>query len=137
MANPTLKGHRALILTTVPVSSGPIDAIQDQFPDLEIITRVAPWGVNEVGDGFSDKDWEDITLLLTPTVLPTVEQAPRIQFVQLISAGANHVLSHPYFLNTEVPFCSANGIHGCVDLVIFLDSRLTMSTDLRLQNGSS
>ncbi|KAI8714852.1 hypothetical protein NCS52_01206100 [Fusarium sp. LHS14.1] len=59
MANPTLKGHRALILTTVWVSSGPIDAIRDQFPDLEIITRVAPWGVDEVGDDFSDKDWKD------------------------------------------------------------------------------
>ncbi|RTE77633.1 hypothetical protein BHE90_007880 [Fusarium euwallaceae] len=112
MANPTLKGHRALILTTVSVPSGPIDAIRYQFPDLEIITRVAPWGVNDVGDGFSDEDWKEITLLLTPTVLPTVEQAPRIRLVQLISAGANHVLSHPFFSNTKVPFCSANGIHG-------------------------
>ena len=33
-------------------------------------------------------------------------------FVQLSSAGANFLPKMPLFAETEVPFCTANGVHG-------------------------
>ncbi|KAM5341544.1 hypothetical protein ACJ41O_014575 [Fusarium nematophilum] len=73
--NKTLKGHKAVIFTTVPAPKSQIDAIRNRFPDLKIVTRVQPWGA-PVGDDWSDDEWKDTTVLLTSTILPTKEQAP-------------------------------------------------------------
>lgn len=65
------------------------------------------------------EEWKDVTILLTFTYLPQPKDAPTLQYVQLISAGANHVLGHPLFRDgrgdgeeEEVVFCTANGVHG-------------------------
>ncbi|KAM5368005.1 hypothetical protein ACJZ2D_009719 [Fusarium nematophilum] len=94
--NKTLKGHKAVIFTTVPAPKSQIDAIRNRFPDLKIVTRVQPWGA-PVGDDWSDDEWKDTTVLLTSTILPTKEQAPHVQ---------------PLFAETNVPFSTANGVHG-------------------------
>ncbi|KAF4982769.1 hypothetical protein FZEAL_1670 [Fusarium zealandicum] len=111
LSNRTLKGHKAVIFTTVPTPQKQIDAIGKQFPDLKIVTRVRPWGA-PTGDGFSEDEWKDTTVLLTSTILPTREQAPHLQYVQLTSAGANQVIKNPVFSGTDIPFCTANGVHG-------------------------
>ncbi|KAH7129944.1 hypothetical protein B0J13DRAFT_598295 [Dactylonectria estremocensis] len=111
-SNPTLKGHKAIIATTAKAPPAAVEAIRKQFPDLQLKLYVVPWGNSEIGGDFEEEDWKDTTLLLTATVLPTVEQASRIQYVQLSSAGANHILNRPYFSDTKVPFCTANGVHG-------------------------
>ncbi|KAI5459451.1 hypothetical protein BGZ63DRAFT_391063 [Mariannaea sp. PMI_226] len=109
--NRTLKGHKAVILTTIPVPSGSIQAIRDRFPDLQIIVREVPWLSDHIPD-FDEKEWNDTTILLTATFLPTIEQAPRVKYVQLTSAGANHIVSNPFFSETKIPFSTANGVHG-------------------------
>ncbi|KAF7546928.1 hypothetical protein G7Z17_g8084 [Cylindrodendrum hubeiense] len=110
--NRTLKGHKAIVLTTVPAPPAAVEAIRKQFPDLKIKFYLVPWGSPGIGGDFKDEDWKDTTVLLTSTVLPTVEQAPHIQYIQLTSAGVNHLVSNPYFTETNVPFCTANGVHG-------------------------
>ncbi|KAK3991071.1 hypothetical protein QBC44DRAFT_349473 [Cladorrhinum sp. PSN332] len=87
--NRTLKGHKLLMVTAY---------VQPEW--------------DQGHPPFPDEEWKDVTLLLTFTVLPTPEQAPNLQFVQLMSAGANHVLEAPIFKNTDVKFCTANGVHG-------------------------
>lgn len=109
--NRTLKGHKAIIFTTVPVPQSQFDAIQKQFPDLEILVRLQPWGA-PLDPNFKEEEWTDATLLLTSTVLPTRDQAPHLQYVQLTSAGANHIVDRPLFSETNIPFCTANGVHG-------------------------
>ena len=52
-----------------------------------------------------------------------------LKFVQLTSAGANHVSSHPMFTDTTIPFLTTSGIHGppiseWVVLQILADSHL-------------
>ncbi|KAH6880429.1 hypothetical protein B0T10DRAFT_144131 [Thelonectria olida] len=108
--NKTLKGHKAIILTTIPAPRASIQAIRDRFPDLKIAVHVVPWGSKDVP--FDEKEWSDTTVLLTATVLPTIQQAPHIKYVQLTSAGANHLIENPFFKDTKIPFSTANGVHG-------------------------
>lgn len=109
--NKTLKGHKVIIFTVVPAPQGQIDAIQRQFPGLKIVTRIQPWGA-PLGDDFPDEEWKDATVLLSSTVLPTRDLAPNLQYVQLACAGANHILKNPLFTDTNIPFSTANGVHG-------------------------
>ena len=45
---------------------------------------------------------------------PNPEQVPNLEFVQLFSAGANHLFDHPLWKwkPDEVKWCSASGVHG-------------------------
>ncbi|KAK0621797.1 hypothetical protein B0T17DRAFT_535102 [Bombardia bombarda] len=112
-ANKTLKGHKLLILT--PQFLAPptafFDKLKAEFPDLKAEHRALDdFGQRTVN--FPAEDWKDVTILLTFNALPTIEQAPKLQYVQLTSAGANHILKEPVFVDTEVDFCTANGVHG-------------------------
>ncbi|KAI8686680.1 hypothetical protein NCS56_00328500 [Fusarium sp. Ph1] len=111
LTNKTLKGHKAVIFTTVPAPQSQLDRIQEQFPDLKIVTRLQPWGA-PLDPDFKEEEWKDTTVLLTATILPTREQAPHLQYVQLTSAGANHIVDRPLFSGTNIPFSTANGVHG-------------------------
>jgi phosphoglycerate dehydrogenase-like enzyme len=51
--------------------------------------------------------------LFTLTNLPNApEQAPKLKYVHLFSAGADRILKHPLFLNTDIKFTNGSGIHG-------------------------
>lgn len=113
--NKTLKGHKAVIFSTVEPPKAQIDAIQKQFPDLTIKTFIQPWGA-PLDPSFKEEEWQDTTVLLTATLLPKPEQAPHLQYVQLTSAGANHLIKDPLFTDTKIPFSTANGVHGWVGL---------------------
>ncbi|KAL8342964.1 hypothetical protein RB598_004361 [Gaeumannomyces tritici] len=113
-----LKGHNLLML--LPSGFQPdaarLDELRAKYPGLQISVHESAWGntvvpesVSGSGDGFG---WEDVTILATGTALPTREQAPRLQYVQLISAGANHVLQNPLFDDESIALCTANGVHG-------------------------
>jgi hypothetical protein len=110
-SNPTLKGHKLLIAIPMDVPQAFLDAIKAEFSDLDVVHHKLEWGLN-ITAPFPDEEWRDVTVLMTFATLPTVEQAPRLQFVQLISAGANHILDKPIFKDTDVKFCTANGVHG-------------------------
>lgn len=69
-----------------------------------------------------DRTFEEVsaeTLQATKYLLgfnrfPTPEQVPNLEFVQLFSAGANHLKDHPLFKwrQDEVKWGSASGVHG-------------------------
>lgn len=50
-------------------------------------------------------------ILHTFRALPQPSQAPRLRWVQLNSAGANHVLDHPLF-RADVMFTTTSGLHA-------------------------
>lgn len=59
------------------------------------------------------------TLLATKYLLgfnkfPQPEQVPNLEYVQLFSAGSNHLQNHPLYKwkYDEVKWCSASGVHG-------------------------
>lgn len=113
--NKTLKGHKAIIFATKQTPQAQFDAIQKQFPDLTIKTFISPWGA-PLDPDFDEEEWKDTTVFLTATYLPKPEQVPHLLYIQLQSAGANHLIQHPLFTDTKIPFSTANGVHGLVAL---------------------
>jgi hypothetical protein len=125
VANKTLKGHKLAVLLGV---TGPpkillgatlleeeITDLKSLFPDLDILTveGVAP-DSESLRQRVPDKEWENVTILVTGSALPEVEQAPKLEYVQLQTAGANHLFGHPLFRDTDTTFCTASGVHGFV-----------------------
>lgn len=108
--NKTLKGHKLVVIMPMDIPSDSIASIQAKYPDLKIETYRTEWGSK--ASPVPVEYWKDVTLLVTFFPFPTPEQAPNLQYVQLISAGANHILDTPLFKDTTIPFCTANGVHG-------------------------
>lgn len=116
--NKTLQGHKLLVLK-LPAFSEPTDR------DIDELRRAYPGLVVQVARlaDLTPADWHDVTVLLTGSsraTLPRKEDVPKLEYVQLTSAGANSVVADPLFSETDVAFCTANGVHGWVFLTILL-----------------
>jgi hypothetical protein len=136
--NRTLKGHKLLVLSPMPVAQHLVDQLKSQFPDLEIVNHTVAWGVRDTSHLVSEEEWKGVTILATGTGLPEKGQAPNLQYVQLFSAGANQVLGLPLFKESDIVFCTANGVHGYVQSYARshgdIDRSLTMPGP-KYQNG--
>ncbi|KAM0256819.1 hypothetical protein ACHAQJ_004771 [Trichoderma viride] len=87
--------------------------LNELFPGLEIVTvEDTAWNTPSFQKKFPDKDWKDVTILVTGSALPAADIAPKLEYVQLQSAGANHVLGHPLIRDTNIALCTASGVHG-------------------------
>ncbi|KAL1874744.1 hypothetical protein VTK73DRAFT_272 [Phialemonium thermophilum] len=112
-ANPTLRGHKLLILTPTVVDPNTIEKIKQAFPDLQVAAHKVEFFQKSLPEGVPEEEWRNVTILLTTgNLLPSPEQAPLLRYVQLFSAGANNILNNPLFKDTDITFCSANGVHG-------------------------
>lgn len=60
----------------------------------------------------SDSTWAETEILYTGRVFPTPEQAPRLRWIQLHSAGIERALSQPIVRAEDVEVTSASGIHA-------------------------
>ena len=116
--NPTLKGHKALIIVPWPPVPQAIQALKNQFPGLDVTAiRQLDWKDPNPYAHLTKEQWAEFTILLSGTAWPLPEDAPKVVFAQLPSAGANHIMTNPIFKDTDIPFCSATGVHGSVPLV--------------------
>jgi hypothetical protein len=114
-SNPTLKGHKLLLLSPWPTPQPALASLHAKFPDLEVVVHQHPFENRDPFARQPREGWKDVTVLLTGAALPDdVRDVPVLQYVQLVSAGANHIVQKPVFKDTEIPFCTANGVHGCV-----------------------
>lgn len=107
--NKTLQGHKLLVLLgdVWKPSSEELQALRQKYPDLEIQTGSKK--------DVTKEEWKDVTLLVTGynrEGLPELEDVPKLQYIQLSSAGANAVVDDPLYKDTDVAFCTANGVHG-------------------------
>lgn len=108
--NKTLQGHKLIVLllsSSYTPSDKDVEELRSKYPDLTV--QVA----NQAD--LTEEDWKDVTILLTGfsrATLPKKDEVPKLEYVQLTSAGANLVVSDPLFSETDVAFCTANGVHG-------------------------
>lgn len=65
----------------------------------------------EIPAAISQDVLDRVTVLFTWNAIPAKEKVPRLEYVQLLSAGCNHVIGKPVFDETEIAFCTANGVH--------------------------
>lgn len=111
--NKDLTGHK-LVMIAEEIPESLVEHLRRKYPGLQVVqVKLSPWNnTAEPLPGFTDDDWATTTVLLTGPRIPTIEQAPKLQLVQLQSAGANYVLDRPLFKDTKIPFCTANGVAG-------------------------
>jgi lactate dehydrogenase-like 2-hydroxyacid dehydrogenase len=112
MANPTLRGHKLLVFNPFPPQGLSFEPLKKDFPHLEVQIVQLGWHDKDAHSMVSDEEWEDVTILLTASALPEIEKAPTLQLVQLQSAGSNHVHENPLYRETDITFCTVNGVHG-------------------------
>ncbi|GAC1657262.1 MAG: D-2-hydroxyacid dehydrogenase [Ktedonobacteraceae bacterium] len=64
-------------------------------------------------EAVADDLWQEVEILYTSfaTPLPSPEQAPRLRWVQLYSAGSDSILNHALF-STSVIFTTSSGVHA-------------------------
>lgn len=106
--NKTLKGHKLLVaLPSFKPSKEEVDELKSRYPGLEV-------QLGSVKD-VTKEEWKDVTILVTgynSEGLPDKDDVPNLEYVQLSSAGANLVVSDPLYKDTDIAFCTANGVHG-------------------------
>ena len=61
----------------------------------------------------TDEVWSEVEVLYTLFRLPAPEQAPKLHWVQLHSAGADRLLENPLF-QRDIAFTTASGVHAVV-----------------------
>jgi phosphoglycerate dehydrogenase-like enzyme len=91
------------VLFAFPFPQEMIERLQGISPRLAI--QVLP--VKTVEE-IPEETWAEVEVLYTIGVLPPPETAPKLKWVQLHYAGADHVLGHP-LLDSEVTFTTMSG----------------------------
>ena len=102
MAQPT-----RLVLITTPLESALLERVQERVPEVRIEQRPGRDGE------LTDEAWGEVEVLYTLSRLPAPEQAPRLRWVQLHSAGADRLPGNPLF-QREIAFTTASGVHAVV-----------------------
>lgn len=91
------------VLITAPLDDAALAAARELAPRHRFDYRL---------DGaIAAHEWADVEALYTGGAVPDPEHAPHLRWVQLYSAGADHVLDRPLFA-TDTIFTTASGIHG-------------------------
>ncbi|KAI1085441.1 hypothetical protein F5B20DRAFT_518362 [Whalleya microplaca] len=108
-----LTGHKLLMVVPWDLPPGYIDSVRSKYPTLKVFhVKWDTWKEPTLPPNVTPEDWKTVTILLTGPKFPTKEAAPKLELVQLQSAGANYILDNPLFKDTDIAFCTANGVHG-------------------------
>ena len=91
------------VLVTARFEPELIDPLRAVSPRLRI--ESAPF------DKMSEEQWREAEVLYTYGSLPEPAQVPALRWVQLHSAGVEHVTDRPLF-DTAVEFTTASGVHA-------------------------
>ncbi|GAB4568707.1 MAG: D-2-hydroxyacid dehydrogenase [Anaerolineae bacterium] len=98
---------RITVLVTPNVSEQVIQQLQEISPRLNIIHFPA----HAPGEIPPDV-WDEVEVLYTWDVLPPKEVAPRLRWVQVLSAGVDDLVDNPLFAEHDILLTTASGIHA-------------------------
>ena len=103
-----LSNRSRVVLITAQFETYWLERLQSLSPNLHIEL----WPTRSAGTVPLDL-WREVEILYTSyaTPLPFPEQAPRLRWVQLYSAGPDPILNHPLF-QTSVIFTTTSGVHA-------------------------
>src|SRR5438552_16801412 len=103
-----MTGQARIVLITAPFEALWQERLQRLSRDLQIEL----WPTRSAGTIPEDL-WHAVEILYISfaTPLPSPEQAPRLRWVQLYSAGPDPILTHPLF-QAPVIFTTASGVHA-------------------------
>ncbi|OAL07444.1 hypothetical protein IQ06DRAFT_289164 [Phaeosphaeriaceae sp. SRC1lsM3a] len=121
--------EKQLVLCTLPwprerAEKG-IAGLKEEFEDVEVEYyhtkfengKVEPIDIPE--DVLTRTSYQ-ATLFWLPA---NAKAVPKVKLIQFFSAGTNHVSQHPIYTDSNIPLCSANGVHGpqIAEWVIMMD----------------
>src|SRR5688500_12864783 len=81
----------------------PVTGLPDPGGGLELVSRRS----SEIDDAL----WRRTEVLYTFNTIPDPARAPYLKWIQLFSAGADHVLRHPISA-LPIPVTTVSGIHA-------------------------
>ncbi|KAB8271336.1 hypothetical protein BDV30DRAFT_228264 [Aspergillus minisclerotigenes] len=93
----------------LPVSF--LESLPTINPGIRVITCKCGMQDTKMPREISQETWKSVTILLTWNYLPGKEQVPNLRYVQLHTAGCNHIADTSLFEDSDVSFCTANGVH--------------------------
>lgn len=108
----SVQGEGGLIQDTIIVQF-PGDPRQKVIADLEAKfpgLKVHWQNVVSGSELLPQEVWDNVTILWTFDI-PKVTSLPKLRFVQMLSAGADHWAETPFYKDPNVIFCTANGAH--------------------------
>lgn len=92
-----------------------IAALRKKFPDVDIHYHRVPF-THSPAAARADVPahlWRAATVLCTFNSLPeSTDDAPHLRWLQLLSAGSNHIQDTPVWEDDDVTITTASGIHG-------------------------
>src|SRR5271170_6475160 len=102
-----------ILLVTSEFNAGEISKLLKDIKQQHPLIKVEILGKTSI-DSLPHETLRATKYLLGYNNFPSPEQAPNLQFVQLFSAGSNHLQTHPLWnwKLDEVKWCSASGVHG-------------------------
>jgi hypothetical protein len=112
--NPTLTGHKLLVILQYEPDEAFLNRLKTNYPDLEIVWHNpyhAGGGNGGKANPLPEGLFRDVTILCTWNFIPTPEEAPKLKVVQLTSAGANHCYEYQVYKDKAIAFCTSNGTH--------------------------
>ena len=92
-----------------------VKQLRKKFPQIDIIFHEVSFtfDLDKIASELPDGIWDDATILCTLAAFPKkIEQAPKLDFVQLLSAGSNQIQKNPIYTDSKIPIATATGIHG-------------------------
>src|SRR5690606_37590943 len=137
--NATSKGDNIMetvnVLVARPFPAPLMHKLENITPRLNITQRV-PADAEELADLVGS-----VEILYAPALLREPEDAPRLRWVQIHSAGADQVLQHRLFTETDVTITTTSGIHAVniaeyvlAQMLAFAHHLPTMFEDKRAKN---
>lgn len=89
--------------------------LRKKFPDIEIVWHEVPFTFDaaEIKKALPAGVWDDVSILFTFASFPDAkDNAPKLEVVQLLSAGSNQVQKSWLWDEKGIDVCTASGIHG-------------------------
>lgn len=104
-----------LLIVPEPEPKEIVDKLRDKFPQIEILFYQVTFtfDLDKIASQLPPNVWDNATLLCTFSAFPKkLSQAPKLEFVQLLSAGSNQIQNNPIYTDSEIPIAVTTGIHG-------------------------
>lgn len=117
------QGEGEYLILAIPFDPPPsfLAQLQAEFPLMTIDhVKLPTWHSPDNKDIIPASKWKKVTALLTGSLMPpSPDSVPNLKYIQLRSAGLNRIVSSPIYKETEIPICSANGVHGYINILLF------------------
>lgn len=97
---------RVMVLSTFHFDEQQLDRLRAVSPRLHVVQHTT-----RQPEEVPAELWAEAEVLCTVRAVPEPDRAPRLRWVQLLSAGADHVMDRPMF-DGDVALTTTSGIHA-------------------------